>query len=433
LFLLTKRDTYPLIIPAIFILLSALLAWQWPGLIKQVGKVKEVRALFTILPLLPYVFLTIGFAMGWRFNNGGMILTTFILGLSYFALSGSTAASSSKVIIGPSIPESMSFLLPLNLAYFATLRNRHILTPKGLFCIGLIVFQALAVILFCYPQLITNAKGSFSLASKSLLHLSVKLSAILHGHSLWGLKNVSTISFFSFLAALIFLIMRFNRSRDSLSAGALCTLVAVFWGIALHPGHSLMLYFLAASLILIITSIETSFSMAYIDELTELPGRRSLNETLVNLGRRYAIAMIDIDRFKKFNDKYGHKTGDQVLKMVASKLKELTGGAKVFRYGGEEFTAVFPGKTAKEVVAHLDTYRKIVESTPFTVRGRERKKSSAEERGKIKRTGRKGINVTVSIGVASPNRRMTTPEKVLKAADRILYKAKKAGRNRVLT
>jgi diguanylate cyclase (GGDEF)-like protein len=394
---------------------------------------KEMGALFTILPLLPYVFLTIGFAMGWRFNNGGMILTTFILGLSYFALSGSAAASSSKVIVGPSIPESMSFLLPLNLAYFATWRNRHILAPKGLFCIGLIVFQTLAVILLCYPQLITNTKGSFSLASKSLLHLSVKLSAILHGHSLWGLKNVSTISFFSFLAALTFLIMRFNRSRDSLSAASLCTLVAVFWGIALHPGPSLMLYFLAASLIVIITSIETSFSMAYMDELTELPGRRSLNETLANLGRRYAIAMIDIDRFKKFNDKYGHKTGDQVLKMVASKLKELTGGAKVFRYGGEEFTAVFPGKTAKEVVPHLDTYRKIVESTPFTVRGRERKKSSAEERGKIKRTGRKGINITVSIGVASSNRRMTTPEKVLKAADRILYKAKKAGRNRVLT
>jgi diguanylate cyclase (GGDEF)-like protein len=193
-----------------------------------------------------------------------------------------------------------------------------------------------------------------------------------------------------------------------------------------------MLYFSAAGLILVFTSIETSFSMAYIDELTELPGRRSLNETLVNLGKKYAIAMIDIDRFKKFNDTYGHKTGDDVLKMVASKLKELTGGAKVFRYGGEEFTAVFPGKTAKEVVPHLDTYRKIVESTPFTVRGRGRRKRSVEDRGKIKRAGRKGINITVSIGVASPNRRMTTPEKVLKTADRILYKAKREGRNRVL-
>ena len=433
MFLLNKRDTYPLIIPAAFIFLSAILAWQWPSLLKQVGKVDEMRALLTIFPLLPYVFLTIGFVMGWRFNNGGMILTTLILGLSYLALSNTLPGSSSKVHIGPSIPQFMSFLLPLNLAYFATLTKRRIFTSKGLFCVGLIVFQVFAIILICYPQLITNTKGAFSLTSKSLLQLSVKLGAALHGDSFRGLRNVSTISFFSFLAALIFLFLRFNRSRDSLSAGSLCTLVAVFLGIAFHSKISTMLYFLAASLILIITSIETSFSMAYIDELTELPGRRSLNETLANLGRRYAIAMIDIDHFKKFNDKYGHKTGDQVLKMVASKLKEVTGGAKVFRYGGEEFTAVFPGKIAREVVPHLDTYRKIVESTPFTVRGKERKKSSAENRGKIKRTGRNGINVTVSIGVASPNRRTATPEKVLKAADRILYKAKKAGRNRVLT
>jgi diguanylate cyclase (GGDEF)-like protein len=433
LLILNKREAYPLILPTAFILLSALLAWQWPGLIRQVGKGDEMRALLTILPFLPYVFLIIGLVMGWRFNNGGMILTTFILGLSYFALFHSLPGSSSKVNIGPSIPESMSFLLPLNLAYFATLRNRHILTQKGLLCVGFIVFQAFGVVLLCYPQLITNAKGSFSLASKALLHLSVKLGAILHGHSWWGLNNVSTVSFSSFLAALMFLFMRFYRSRDSLSAGSLCTLVAVFLGIAFHSKTSTMLYFFAASLILIITSIETSFSMAYIDELTELPGRRSLNETLANLGRRYAIAMIDIDHFKKFNDKYGHKTGDQVLKMVASKLKELTGGAKVFRYGGEEFTAVFPGKTAKEVVPHLDTYRKIMESSPFTVRGRSRKKSSAENRGKITRAGRKGIHITVSIGVASPTRRMATPDKVLKAADRVLYKAKKAGRNRVLT
>jgi diguanylate cyclase (GGDEF)-like protein len=335
--------------------------------------------------------------------------------------------------VGPTIPESISFLLPLNLAYFATLTKRRIFTSRGLFFVGLIVCQAFGVALLCYPQLITNAEGSFSLASKWLLQLSVKLGAVLHGDSFWGLKNVSTISFSSLLAALMFLFMRFNRSRDSLSAGSLCTLIAVFLGIVLYTENSLTLFFSAAGLIIIITSIETSFSMAYIDELTELPGRRSLNETLANLGRRYAIAMIDIDHFKKFNDKYGHKTGDQVLKMVASKLKELTGGAKVFRYGGEEFTAVFPGKTAKEVVPHLDTYRKIMESSPFTVRGGSRKKSSAENRGKTGGAARKGIHITVSIGVASPNRRMATPEKVLKAADKILYKAKKAGRNRVLT
>ena len=56
--------------------------------------------------------------------------------------------------------------------------------------------------------------------------------------------------------------------------------------------------------------------MAYVDELTGLPGRRSLDQTLINLGKKYSIAMIDIDHFKKFNDTYGHDTGDQVLKII---------------------------------------------------------------------------------------------------------------------
>jgi diguanylate cyclase (GGDEF)-like protein len=431
LFLLNKRDTYPLILPAALIILSALIVWQWPGFMKQVGRVKQLEALFLVLPFLPYAFFTIGIIMGWRFNNAGMILTLFTLSLSYFALSNLGPISPTKGVEGLSIHEAISFLLPLNVAYFSTLKKRRILTSKGLFWLALIMFQAFAVILLCNPQMIIKIKGSYPLISKMLANLSMKLRSILHDDSFFGLKNISTLSILSFLAALIFLFMRFNRSRDSLSAGSLCTLVAVFLGVADHSAPSPMLYFSVAGLVLIITSIETSFSMAYIDELTGLPGRRSLNEALVNLGKRYAIAMIDIDRFKKFNDKYGHKTGDQVLKMVASKLKELTGGAKVFRYGGEEFTAIFAGKAAQEAVPHLDTYRKIIESTPFVVRGKGRRKSSAEYRGKIKSAGRKGINITVSIGVASPNRRLTSPEKVLKAADKILYKAKKSGRNRV--
>jgi diguanylate cyclase (GGDEF)-like protein len=404
---------------------------------KQVQRVKELEALFLILPLLPYAFFTIGFIMGWRFNNAGMVLTTFILGLSYFALFNLDPVGKTRSLIAPSIPEALSFLLPLNLAFFATLARRRILTPMGLYCAVLILFQVFGIVLLCsasnspfYP-LAVKIKSLHPFIYRALSGFSIKLLPILQGESFLGFKNVSTFSMLSFLAALFFLSMRFKRDRDALSAGSLATLIAVFLGTAYHPGPSAMLYFSAAGLILIITSIETSFSMAYMDELTGLPGRRSLNEALLNLGRNYAIAMIDIDRFKKFNDTYGHKTGDQVLKMVALKLKELTGGAKVFRYGGEEFTAIFPGKTAKEVVPHLDAYRKIVESTPFVVRGKGRRKRSAEDRGKIGRAGRKGTNITVSIGVASPNRRLTSPEKVLKSADNVLYRAKKEGRNRV--
>jgi diguanylate cyclase (GGDEF)-like protein len=141
--------------------------------------------------------------------------------------------------------------------------------------------------------------------------------------------------------------------------------------------------------------------------------------------------MVDIDHFKKFNDTYGHGTGDQVLKMVASKLRGMSGGAKTFRYGGEEFTAIFSGKSAEEAIPYLEQYRKSIESSPFVVRSRMRRRSTLKNRGKSKLSGLKRVKVTVSIGVAEPDKDLTNPEKVLKAADKTLYKAKKAGRNQV--
>ena len=64
-----------------------------------------------------------------------------------------------------------------------------------------------------------------------------------------------------------------------------------------------------------------SYRMAFLDALTQLPGRRMLDERMARLGRRWAVAMIDVDHFKKFNDSHGHDVGDDVLRMVAAKLQ----------------------------------------------------------------------------------------------------------------
>ena len=152
--------------------------------------------------------------------------------------------------------------------------------------------------------------------------------SILHDNSFFGYDNISTPAIFAYSCTLFLLIVRFLLKRDVILAGFLGALVATFLGISAGgPEPSFMIYFSAAGITLIITSIEASFSMAYIDELTGLPGRRSLNQSLINLGKKYAIAMVDIDHFKKFNDTYGHGTGDQVIKMVASKLRGMSGGA----------------------------------------------------------------------------------------------------------
>jgi diguanylate cyclase (GGDEF)-like protein len=392
-----------------------------------------------ILPFLPYVLLTIAIILGWRFHKGGIVLTASILGLSYSVFANSAMVSTAKGTVGPSVAELTTFLLPLNLAYFAWLTKRRLLTRTGLFCLGLVVIQACAVTLLSdpsdspLPQLGLKIKALSPDISKILAGFSLNLRAVLHSGSFFGLKHYSSLSLLAFFGALTYLIIHFKRNCDALSAGFLGTLVAGFLGAAQHPpGAFPMIFFSTTGLILIATTIESSFSMAYMDDLTQLPGRRSFNEALLNLGKRYAIGMIDIDHFKAVNDNYGHKTGDQVLKMVAAKLKDLTGGAKVFRYGGEEFAAIFPGKKVKEVLPHLDVYRKIIAFTSFIVRGMGRWLSSAQTRGSKKGANEKRLRVTVSIGIAASEKGLTSPEEVTKAADAMLYEAKKKGRNRVV-
>src|SRR5690606_25573480 len=115
-----------------------------------------------------------------------------------------------------------------------------------------------------------------------------------------------------------------------------------------------------AALILCVAILLDSYHMAYRDELTGIPARRALNQLLLSLGSRYTIAMLDVDHFKKFNDTHGHDVGDQVLKMVAHKIADVKGGGKGFRYGGEEFTIVFPGKTIQQAEEHLEAVREAI-------------------------------------------------------------------------
>jgi diguanylate cyclase (GGDEF)-like protein len=405
---------------------------------EKVSGVKEIKAALVILPVLPYVVFFLGTIMGWRYDNTGMMLTSITLVLSYFAFSRIRTGNVSAEVIGPSVLETVTFLLPLNLAIFTMLTRRRIFTSAGVLCVFLVFLQISAVILFCSPgnascfQLLSKINIVFPEAANKLTTFLTGLRSFLHDNSFFGYDHVSTASILAYSSAFVFILTRFLLRRDVIMAGFLGALVATFLGISAGSQEpSCIIYFFAAGLILVVTSIEASFSMAYVDELTGLPGRRSLDQTLINLGKRYSIAMIDIDHFKKFNDAYGHDAGDQVLKMVSSKLRGMSRGAKTFRYGGEEFTVIFPGKSAKEAIPHLQEYRKNIESSPFVVRSKIRKKSTSKNRGKSKLSGLKRVKVTVSIGVADLDKHNTNPEKVLKAADKRLYKAKKAGRNQV--
>ena len=220
------------------------------------------------------------------------------------------------------------------------------------------------------------------------------------------------------VAALTLLVARW-RGWGNLIGGFLgavgATALAVM--VASEP-HRAAVYLTAAALLLTVAVLQESYGMAFLDELTRLPGRRALNEELLKLGRRYSLAMLDVDHFKKFNDTYGHDVGDEVLKMVAEQMRQVRGGGQAFRYGGEEFTILFRGKGVEDAEEHLEAVRAAIEAATLSV-----------QKGRSKRG--KSVSVTISVGVAQRCSKYKTPEAVLKAADKALYRAKKKGRNQV--
>jgi GGDEF domain-containing protein len=152
----------------------------------------------------------------------------------------------------------------------------------------------------------------------------------------------------------------------------------------------------------------------------------------MGLGHNYTIAMLDIDHFKTFNDTYGHDVGDQVLKMVATELEQVRRGGRAFRYGGEEFTLIFPRRGVYQVIGELEKVRDQIEQHRLALRGADR--PVEEKAGRSLRVGQmisKMVSVTISIGVAESGDKLKTPDEVLKAADKALYRAKEKGRNRV--
>jgi len=192
----------------------------------------------------------------------------------------------------------------------------------------------------------------------------------------------------------------------------------------------------AAGAILVVAMLQESHRLAFNDELTGLPGRRALLEAMAGLGPRYALAMADVDHFKGFNDTHGHDIGDQVLKLVAARLAEVGGGGRAFRYGGEEFTVLFPDLALEEALPHLEALRAAVEAYRMAVRGEDRPKDKDEGRKHRVESDpsmppEKLLSVTISIGAAEPGGEAKTPAQVMKAADEALYRAKRGGRNRV--
>jgi len=312
-------------------------------------------------------------------------------------------------------------LVPLNFSLLAVLKERGMMTLDGLLKVGIVAAQAFGVLWI--------AQGN----GPNLGALFGRSSGFGEGA---GLPWIAQLSFAIGALALVTLV--FIR-RTRVEQGLLWALVAVFLSVTpvdsgASGGASDAIYFYSgtAGLILVFAVLEHGYDIAYRDELTGLPGRRAFNKVMAQLGGTYAIAMCDVDHFKKFNDTYGHDTGDQVLRMVAAQLSQVGGRGRAFRYGGEEFLVVFRGRSAKEAEPFVESLRRSIAERGFVLRGSDRPARKPGPSKDPKQTSAPRVNITLSIGVAERSKRHSTPELVLEAADAALYRAKEAGRNCVM-
>lgn len=402
------RSVAPVIIPGGLLLLASALFLEWVAL---------PRTLSAFPHVYPYAVFGAGLLFGWRFHRSQLVLAILILAFTERALHY-YAAFDATTGVGRIVFNAVALLLPLNLGALSLISERGVVTTRRLVRLSLILLflQPLAVALICRPEqagLASLLEYRF-LDAHSVLELSIAQPALL-----------------AFGGVLIVMTIRFIQHPSAVTSGFIWALVAAFIALNTKPiGSVSAIYLATAGLILVASFIESAYVLAYRDELTGLPTRRALNDALGKLESRYTVAMLDIDHFKKFNDRYGHDAGDQLLRMMASTLARVPGGGKAFRYGGEEFAVVFPGKSLQESLPYLEVLRKAVGTARFTLRSPSRP-TRKPKRPRPNDSAGEDVSITISIGVAEPTDENMETEDVLAAADQALYRAKKAGRDRV--
>jgi diguanylate cyclase (GGDEF)-like protein len=386
------------LLPAAIIVLASLLY-------SYVGDMTQSQQFAAKLTPLALAVLAVSF--GLRFNRSRIFFLTLVVSAIYIT----------QLWVLPGMNQhqglyaAICLLAPFNFLVLPVLKERGVFSVWGGSRFLFLVAQALLLLWMVYQpaspltayvlhRFIEHDAFSWTPLPQPALAVMIAALLLLNGR-LFAMPNVQHSAFFGALIC-VMISLHFQVNEPA---------VVVFTG--------------AAMLMMVIAVIQDSYSMAYIDQLTGLPGRRALNEHMLKLHGDFSIAMLDVDHFKKFNDSHGHDVGDQVLRMVASRMKEIPVG-KAFRYGGEEFCILFPGRQSLDVMDDLEELRSRIAASPFDLRRSDRRQQARRRRRK------RNVSVTISIGVANRNDKTSDPWEVLKIADKALYRAKNKGRNRVV-
>jgi diguanylate cyclase (GGDEF)-like protein len=387
------KDLRPVWAPAAIVLVAGMLIWLGRPLPESLSGLRTAG---------PYAALVAAVLLAWWFNRG----RSFVIAASLLAAFAAWSTWHTKGVY-----TALVVLVPLNALLAMVLAERGARYRAAYGWLALLALEAALV------------------AWIGIAHPALPVD------DWWLLRSPPTppVGRIAFGAAFALAAWRTWPDYKPIPIGNAAAIAAFFlaaeW--AASPG-AYAVFMGATGALLIVALLHESHQLAFHDQLTGLPARRALEERMRSLGGRYAIGMVDVDHFKQFNDTHGHDIGDQVLKLVGGRLGQVDGGGVAYRYGGEEFSVLFPDANLAAAERALEAIRGSIETYRMAVRGADRPKASDEgARRRGERPAEKMLCVTVSIGVAAPSGEKSTPRAVLKAADEALYRAKKAGRNRV--
>jgi diguanylate cyclase (GGDEF)-like protein len=362
---------------------------------------------------LPYIVLTFGLIFGWYFASSRMILSLLVLALADQAQVLFPATDVDQEAVSQTSVAITAFLVPLNLLAFSIFKEDSLTTLRGVMRVLLVLVQPFLLLWLCLPD-------QHDLASSFTREYIPSL------YTEW--TPIPQPALVAFATALLLHVIRFALHRDPLEGGAIWALFAIF--VAYHTsryGWQPTNFFMAAGLILFATLLQSIYQQTYRDELTGIPGRLAYDEAIGQLGKRFSVAVIGIDQLTQYANIHGKSVSVQILKLAAPRIQAACSDGQVFRTTGEEFTVLFPGKSATDTMGTLDTVRKSVEAIGLFIRGRDR---VWEQRGTQKAGSRdRALPITLSIGVAEKLNDSATLTLVIKSAYRALYEAKGMGGN----
>ncbi|HWV92512.1 MAG TPA: GGDEF domain-containing protein, partial [Burkholderiales bacterium] len=260
--------------PAGILAATALLAW-WVSLPEELAGLRKWG---------PYALLGTGLLLAWWFNRGrAFVLVASLLG----------AVAAYDLYQTRAVYAALTVLVPLNVLFAMVRPERGARYRAAYIWLALLAVEALFLVWFANKEWATD---NFLLRS----------------------PPTPLVGRLMFAAAFAAAVWRAWPELTALQVGVAGALAAFFvaaeW--AASPGVYAA-FMSAAGVIMIAALLAESHRLAFRDTLTGLPGRRALEERLRSLGGRFAIAMVDVDHFKQFNDTHGHDIGDQVLKLVA--------------------------------------------------------------------------------------------------------------------